>query len=152
MLYSRNSGATWSWRDLPVQSGGVIGLQSGGGKTLLASSERGLYISRDAGTTWVLAAHGLPASPPENIAVTGQVWMASMRSGGLYVSQDLGATWNRAQSTVAEGFFPAISAAETQSSVYAASATEGLFSIEVGTHSAAKQMPQPELPRSPRPR
>jgi photosystem II stability/assembly factor-like uncharacterized protein len=152
MLYSQNSGATWSWRDLPIQSGGVIDLQYGGGKTLLASSERGLYISRDAGDTWVLAAHGLPASPPENIAVAGQVWVASMRSGGLYVSQDLGATWNRAQSTVAEGFFPAISAAETQSSVYVASATEGLYSVEVGTHSVAKQTPQPEPPHTPRPR
>jgi photosystem II stability/assembly factor-like uncharacterized protein len=64
MLYSSNSGANWTWKDLPIQSGGVIGVQSAGGKTILASSQRGLYISHDGGATWTLAAHGLPASPP----------------------------------------------------------------------------------------
>jgi photosystem II stability/assembly factor-like uncharacterized protein len=141
MLYSQDSGANWSWRDLPIQSGGVIGMQSGGGKTLLASSERGLYISRDDGTTWTLAGHGLPASPPEEIAVTGEVWIASMRSGGLYISKDLGATWNREQSTVADGFFPVISAARAPDTVYVASATEGVYSVEVEANSATKQTP-----------
>lgn len=138
MLLSRNSGAIWTWRDLPIQSGGAIGLESGGGETLLALSARGLYISRDDGARWALAAHGLPASPPENIAITAQAWVVSMRSGGLYVSRDLGVSWNRAPGTVADGFFPAIFPAKTQDSVYLASATEGLYAVELGDHSATK--------------
>lgn len=133
MLYSADSGATWTWKDLPIQSSGVIDLESGGGEILLASSERGLYISRDAGNTWTLAGHGLPASPPQSVAVAGKVWIASMRSGGLYVSTDLGATWNRPQNAVADGFFPAISVAESRDSVYAASTTDGVYSLQFGS-------------------
>lgn len=150
MLYSQDSGANWSWRDLPIQSGGVINLQSGGVNTLLASSERGLYISRDGGATWALAGHGLPAAPPQQIAVTGQVWIASMRGGGIYVSKDLGASWNRQLDTVAEGFFPVISVAKSPNTVYVASSTEGVFSLGLGPVSAAKQ--PPDAPQqSPRP-
>jgi photosystem II stability/assembly factor-like uncharacterized protein len=150
MLYSGNSGRTWSWKDLPIQSGGVINLQSGGQKILLASSERGLYVSRDAGATWTLAGHGLPASPPEDVAVAGQVWIASMRSGGVYVSTNGGASWTRGQSTVAEGFFPVILAAKSLDNIYLASATDGLYSIEVQSDSAAKHASQSNPQHSPR--
>jgi len=148
MLYSTDSGAKWAWKDLPIQSGGLLDLESGGGNVLLASSERGLYISRDAGSTWTLAAHGLPASPPQSVAVAGDVWIASMRDGGLYVSTDLGNTWNRPQNTVADGFFPAISVVESHDSVYVASTTEGLYSLEFGSgsNSPAKASPQVETP------
>lgn len=146
MLFSEDSGARWNWRDLPIQSGGVLNLQSGGGNTLLASSERGLYISRDGGASWTLAAHGLPAAPPQQIAVTGRGWIASMRGGGLYVSKDLGASWNREPDTVAQGFFPVISAGKSPDSVYLASSTEGVFSFELGPVSAAKQPPDPPQP------
>lgn len=130
MLYSDDSGASWSWRDLPIQSSGVINLESGGGDILLASSGRGLYISRDAGNTWTLAGHGLPASPPQSVAVAGRIWIASMRDGGVYISKDLGATWNRPQNAVADSFFPGISVAESHDSVYLASTTDGLYSLE----------------------
>ena len=151
MLYSGNSGATWSWRDLPIQSGGVTDLQLPGGQTLLASSERGLYISRDGGATWMLAGHGLPAAPPEDVAVLGQVWMASMRSGGIYVSKDRGGDWTRADTTIAEGFFPAVSAAKAQDSVYVASSTEGIYSVELGTRSAMKEMSPGATPHTSEP-
>lgn len=138
MLYSADSGAKWTWKDLPIQSSGVIDLQSGGGNILLASSERGLYISRDAGNTWSLAGHGLPASPPQSVAVAGKLWIASMRSGGLYISADLGATWNRPQNAVADGFFQVISVAESPGNVYVASTTDGLYSLQFGSDAASR--------------
>jgi photosystem II stability/assembly factor-like uncharacterized protein len=149
MLYSGDSGGTWNWRDLPIQSGGVTHLQSAGGQRLLASSERGLYISPDGGSTWTLAGHGLPAAPPEGVAVLGQVWVASMRSGGIYVSKDRGGDWTRVDTTIGDGFFPAISAAKLQDSVYVASSTEGIYSVELGTRSAAKEPPSPATPHTP---
>ncbi|HKF50906.1 MAG TPA: hypothetical protein VKB26_01220 [Candidatus Acidoferrales bacterium] len=150
MLYSTDSGAKWAWKDLPIQSGGLLDLESGGGNVLLASSERGLYISRDAGSTWTLAAHGLPASPPQSVAVAGDVWIASMRDGGLYVSTDQGATWNRPQNSVADGFFPAISVAQSRESVYVASTTEGLYSLEFVSRSSSfrKTSSQADTPHS----
>lgn len=150
MLYSQDSGATWNWKDLPLQSGGVIDLQSAGGKTLLALSERGLYVSRDEGATWTLAGHGLPAAPPQEIAVAGPVWVASMRGGGIYISKDRGATWSREQNTLAEGFFPAVSVAKSLNTVYAASSTDGVFSLELGASSATNKATQAD-PSSPRP-
>lgn len=146
MLYSQDAGTSWNWRDLPIQSGGVINVQSGGGNTLLASSARGLYISRDDGATWNLAAHGLPAAPPQEVAVAGQAWIASMRAGGIYISKDHGGTWNRERSTIAEGFFPAISAAKSPGSVYVASSTEGVFSLELASISATRQPPEASPP------
>lgn len=127
MLYSNNSGASWSWRDLPIRSSGVIGLQSGPGGLLLASSERGLYVSRDAGKTWALAAHGLPASAPQSAAVIGSLWIVAMRDGGIYVSKDSGSTWARTESTFADGLFPVILGDPVHNSIYAASATEGVY-------------------------
>jgi photosystem II stability/assembly factor-like uncharacterized protein len=141
MLHSGDSGRTWSWRDLPIQSGGVTNLESAGGQTLLASSERGLYISRNGGGTWTLAGHGLPAAPPEDVAVLGHLWVASMRSGGIYISKDLGGDWTRIDSTVAEGFFPVISPARAGDSVYVASSTESVYSVELEAHSATKEGP-----------
>lgn len=135
MLYSNNSGATWRWRDLPIQSSGVIGLQSGGGGLLLASSERGLYISRDDGAAWTLAGHGLPASPPQDLAVDGAEWFATMRDGGIYVSRDAGSTWMRAEGTFAEGLFPVVLKDEAAHGVYAASATEGVYLFSGESHS-----------------
>lgn len=151
MLYSQDSGAKWSWKDLPIQSGGAIALQAVGEKTLLASSKNGLYISRDDGGTWKLAAHGLPASAPSNVAVAGRMWIASMQNGGLYVSDDLGETWNRGQDTVADGLFPTTYAAKSRNSIYVASTTEGLYSIDVGTHAAVKDgvQTQPQNPTHP---
>lgn len=127
MLYSNNSGASWRWRDLPIQSSGVIGLQSGAGGVLLASSERGLYISRNSGTTWTLAAHGLPASPPQDVALANSEWFAAMRDGGIYASQNAGSTWTRIEGTLGEGQFPVIVSDAGQNSVYAASAAEGVY-------------------------
>lgn len=127
MLYSSDSGANWKWKDLPIQSSGVIGLRSGGGGLLLASSERGLYISRDAGATWTLAAHGLPASAPLDVAANGPVWFAAMHDGGIYISEDEGSTWTRAADTFTEGIFPVILSDPARKGIYAASATEGIY-------------------------
>lgn len=148
MLCSHDSGASWNWADLPIASGGVIGLQTGGGNTLLASSKRGLYVSRNAGKTWTLAAHGLPASEPENV-VAGGAWFVSMKSGGLYISQDQGVTWNRLRNTVAEGFFAGISTEKSENSIYAASATEGLLEVTLAGNSGAQKPEQ--TPRAVRP-
>lgn len=142
MLYSKNSGATWSWRDLPIQSGGVIGLESGGANLLLASAERGLYISRDAGATWTLAGHGLPASPPEEMAVAGSVWFAAMRDGGVYMSKDGGNSWARAEQTFADGLFSSVLSDPAGDRFYAASTTEGVYLIDPESHSSGEKAAQ----------
>ena len=133
LVFSTDAGRTWSWHDLPLDSGGALRLELGPGpaegRTLVASANNGLFISRDGGETWRQAAEGLPSAPVEDFLVAGRVLAASPRVGGLYVSVDGGQTWRRVAGTLADGFFPVIGADGAGHIVLAASATDGLYAI-----------------------
>jgi photosystem II stability/assembly factor-like uncharacterized protein len=133
MVFSGDAGATWSWRDLPLEAGGVLRLEAAGEGTLLATAGKGLYISRDFGRTWQQAANGLPQGPIQDLAVVGErfVLVVSMQAQGLYISYDRGVTWTRIEGTLADGRFPVVTARETADIVYAASSTEGLYAVEL---------------------
>jgi photosystem II stability/assembly factor-like uncharacterized protein len=137
MVFSQDAGKTWTWHDLPIDAGGVSRLTVADDETLLASSQHGLYVSRDAGATWQVVASGLPQVSIQDIAFAGQVWVASVRTGGLYISTDRGASWSRIEGTLAEGYFPAVTTGQESGIVYAASTTDGLYSVGVEGHSAA---------------
>jgi len=132
LVFSEDGGESWTWHDLPLQSGGALTLDArpGDENTLIATAHNGLYISRDAGKTWRQAASGLPSTPVQDFAATGGVFVASMQTGGLYVSSDLGRTWDRVPGTLADGFFAAVAASNVPGVIFAASATEGLYLVE----------------------
>ncbi len=135
LVFSRDGGKTWSWHDLPLDAGGALRLdvapETAYGQTLVAAAGNGLYISRDAGSHWQLAASGLPEAPIQDLALVGSVFLASMQSGGLYISSDRGRTWARIEGTLAEGYFPVVTARDAASTIFAASATEGLYAVEL---------------------
>ncbi|MBI3668711.1 MAG: hypothetical protein HY237_02865 [Acidobacteria bacterium] len=135
LVFSRDAGKTWSWHDLPLQAGGALRLdvapEAEYGQTLVAAAENGLYISRDGGRRWQQAASGLPEAPIQDLALVGQVFLASMQTGGLYISRDRGRTWARIEGTLAEGRFPVVTTPEAGSIIFAASATEGLYAVEL---------------------
>jgi photosystem II stability/assembly factor-like uncharacterized protein len=141
MVFSRDAGKTWSWRDLPLEAGGAlrldVALDANYGQTLVAAAGNGLYISRDAGKSWQQAAYGLPAAPIQDLAIVGPIFLASMQTGGLYISYDRGRTWARIQGTLAEGYFPVVTTLDAASTIFAASATEGLYAVELATAAAA---------------
>jgi photosystem II stability/assembly factor-like uncharacterized protein len=132
LVFSEDGGNSWTWHDLPVNSGGAITLegQPGEGNTVVAIAHKGLYISQDAGKTWQQAALGLPAVPVERFAARDGVFVASMRTGGLYVSSDSGRTWDRVPGTLADGFFAALAPSDEPGLFFAASATDGLNTME----------------------
>ncbi|HEV2521174.1 MAG TPA: hypothetical protein VGT24_02235 [Candidatus Acidoferrales bacterium] len=132
LVFSDDGGETWSWHDLPLSSGGAVRLEADPAdeNTLIAMARDGLYISRDAGSTWQQAGSGLPGTPVQDFAATGGVFVASMRTGGLFVSSDAGRNWDRVPGTLAEGFFAAVIPGNRPGSIFAASATEGLYSVE----------------------
>lgn len=132
MVHSRDGGANWSWHDLPPEAGGAMRLDRADDQTLLASARQGLYISRDAGKTWQLLAAGLPDAPVRDVAIAGETYLVAMETGGLYLSSDKGVTWSRIEGTLAEGFFPVVTTPAEGGVIFAASATEGLFAIELG--------------------
>jgi photosystem II stability/assembly factor-like uncharacterized protein len=131
LVFSEDGGNSWTWHDLPLESGGAITLYAQpDDHTLVAIAHNGLYISRDAGKTWQQAASGLPSLPVQDFAASGGVFVASMRTGGLYVSSDSGRTWDRVPGTLADGIFAALAPSNEPEMFFAASATEGLYSVE----------------------
>jgi photosystem II stability/assembly factor-like uncharacterized protein len=131
MLFSRDAGATWTWHDLPFGSGGAQRIEVADEKTLLVLAPTGLYVSRDGGTKWELSASGIPQAQVQDLAVVENVFLASMQTGGLYLSLDRGASWQRIAGLLAEGFFPVVASLGNAKMVYAASASEGLFAVEL---------------------
>jgi photosystem II stability/assembly factor-like uncharacterized protein len=132
LVFSDDGGKSWTWHDLPLKSGGAVALDADpeDENTLIAIAHYGLYISRDAGITWQQAGSGLPATPVQDFAVTGGVFVASMRTGGLYVSDDSGRTWSRVAGTLADGLFAAVSPANEHGGILAASTTEGIYTVD----------------------
>jgi photosystem II stability/assembly factor-like uncharacterized protein len=143
MVFSADGGKTWSWHDLPFEAGGALRLDVADDGTVLATAHTGLYISRDGGKTWRLAANGLPQAPLQDLALTPDAWLASMQTGGLYVSRDRGSTWARIEGTLAEGYFPVVTTGEAARVIYAASATEGLYAVELETRTTARAADPP---------
>jgi photosystem II stability/assembly factor-like uncharacterized protein len=132
LVFSTDGGTTWTWHDLPLNSGGALTLEVDPADegTLISIAHNGLYISRDAGNTWQQAASGLPSMPVQDLAVAGNIFLASMRTGGLYVSTDSGRTWDRVAGTLADGYFPAVITKNGTGVIFAASATDGLYAVE----------------------
>jgi photosystem II stability/assembly factor-like uncharacterized protein len=141
LVFSRDAGKTWSWHDLPLDAGGAQRLDVAHPgtpeETLLAQAGHGLYLSRDGADHWRPAASGLPQAPTQDVAIAGSVLLASMQTGGLYISYDTGRNWSRIEGTLAEGFFPVVTTRESGAVIFAASATEGLYAVELGAAAAA---------------
>ena len=149
LVFSTDGGTTWKWHDLPLNSGGALSLDVDPADegTLISIAHNGLYISRDAGNTWQQAASGLPSTPVRDLAVAGNIFLASMRTGGLYVSTDSGRTWDRVSGTLADGYFPAVTTKSDAGVIFAASATDGLYAVEWGGLATSGQV-SPGLPQN----
>jgi photosystem II stability/assembly factor-like uncharacterized protein len=138
LVFSADGGKSWSWHDLPPASGGAVSLYSvpSEDNTLVSVAHKGLYISRDAGQTWSEPGAGLPSTPVQGFAVAGGIFVVTLRTGGLFASSDLGRTWTRVAGTLADGFFSAVATGSESGTIYAASATDGLFEVQ-WSHAAA---------------
>jgi photosystem II stability/assembly factor-like uncharacterized protein len=138
MVFSNDAGRSWQWHDLPLESYGALRLEIVDETTLLATSPSGLYISRDDGATWSRAQSGLPASAVNDLLVRSEFWVVSSENGGLYISRDQGANWSRIESPSTsphDDYFPVIDAGFATDSIYAASANESLFRVELARSS-----------------
>ena len=129
LFFSDDGGRSWSWHDLPLNSGGALRLyvDPDDDTTLIALARNGLHLSRDAGKTWQQAGSGLPAVPAQDSAISGGLYVVAMRPGGVYVSPDRGRTWERVSGTLAEGLFEELTPSNESGAVIAASSTDGLY-------------------------
>ncbi len=138
MVFSSDAGRSWKWHDLPLESYGALRLEVVDVFTLLVTSPSGLYISRDDGITWVKIQSGLPASPVNDILVRPEFWVVSSEKGGLFISRDQGANWSRIENpSSATHFdnFPILEADPGANRIYAGSANESLYMIDLASPS-----------------
>jgi photosystem II stability/assembly factor-like uncharacterized protein len=139
MVFSSDEGRSWKWRDLPLESYGALRLEVADAFTLLVTSPSGLYISRDDGITWAKIQSGLPASPINDILVRPEFWVVSPEKGGLFISRDQGANWSRIEnpsSATHSDNFPILEADPAANRIYAGSASESLYMIDLASASA----------------
>jgi photosystem II stability/assembly factor-like uncharacterized protein len=145
MIFSEDAGRTWAWHDLPLESGGAIRLEWTSGNILLAAARTGLYVSRDSGISWAKAQAGLPGGLADGMLTGPEFWLVSVRAAGLYISRDEGATWARVKRSGAgvaaragDGPFPVLVAVGATGRIYAGSANDGLFVLDLSGNSAPK--------------
>jgi photosystem II stability/assembly factor-like uncharacterized protein len=134
MIFSDDGGHSWKWHDLPLDSYGALRLEIADESTMLVTSPTGLYVSRDSGETWKKSQAGLPASPIDDLLVTPDFWAASIEKGGLYLSRDRGANWTRIANPggpADSDYFPVLEAGFTSNRIYAASANESLYLLDL---------------------
>ena len=147
MVFSEDGGNTWTWHDLPLGSGGALRLEWTSDNTLLAVARTGLYISRDAGTNWIKAQSGLPGGLVDGLLTQQEFWLASVQTAGLYISRDEGATWARVKRSgpsimphVNDQQFPVLVAVGEAARIYAGSATDGLYVLDLSGNSAPQSV------------
>jgi photosystem II stability/assembly factor-like uncharacterized protein len=133
LLYSSDSGKHWDAKELNFASAGNLHLHKVDDSNLYLTSNMGLYASRDAGKNWNRA--DIRDLQFQDVAGSGAALVASLQKHGLITSFDSGKSWQRVNDPVAEGYFPVLQA-RRNGSVVAASATEGILTLETGARSA----------------
>jgi photosystem II stability/assembly factor-like uncharacterized protein len=135
LLYSADGGARWEAKELAFASAGNLRLRRMDDDNLFITSNMGLYISRDAGRNWNRA--DIRDLQFQDAAGAGNARLVALQRRGLVASFDSGKTWQRVSDPLAEGYFPLVRA-NNSGSLFAVSATEGLFTLEAGARSASE--------------
>jgi len=133
LLYSSNGGAKFDARDLPFSSAGNLRISHIDATNLFITTNMGLYISHDAGRNWNRA--DVRDLQFQAVAGSGKAFLVSLQKRGLLASYDGGKSWQKVNDPVADGFFPVLQA-RSNGAVVAASATEGILTLEPGARSA----------------
>lgn len=133
MVFSDDAGKSWTWKDLPLDSGGALLLESADDATLLVAARSGLYISRDNGATWQRLQNGLPSARPDDLLIRQDLWLVSIRDRGLFLSRNHGVSWfcMRDGDDVSSFIQPTILANGSDGGlIYVGSANDGLYLLD----------------------
>jgi photosystem II stability/assembly factor-like uncharacterized protein len=133
LLYSADGGAHWDNKDLSFASAGNLRLHRVDDTNLYITSNMGLYTSKDAGRNWNRS--DVRELQFQDVAGSGNAMVLSLQKHGLLASFDSGKSWKRVDDPLAEGFFPVVRV-RRNGALVAASATEGLLSLELEPRSA----------------
>jgi photosystem II stability/assembly factor-like uncharacterized protein len=141
---SGDGGKTWISRTLPFEPRGALHLHPSDENTVVLASDHGVFVSRDTGESWHQA--NLPELSIDDLAAVRNAVVVSTAKGTLFLSRDGGKTWGRMDGPNAEGTLSALRSREAGNQLVVASATEGLFVIEMGSASSASADSIPASP------
>lgn len=134
LLYSADKGATWNAKELAFAAAGNLKLHGVDDNNLFLTSNMGLYASQDAGRNWKRAdVHELQF---QDVAGNSNALVVSLQKHGLLASFDAGKSWQRMNDPLADSYFPVVRV-RRNGGLIAASATEGMLSLEAGARSAS---------------
>lgn len=133
LIYSADGGAHWESKDLSFASAGNLRLHRVDDSNLYITSNMGLYTSHDAGRNWNRSE--VRELQFQDVAGSGNAMVLALQKHGLLASFDAGKTWKRVDDPLADGYFPMVRV-RRNGALVAASATEGLLSLELEGRSA----------------
>jgi photosystem II stability/assembly factor-like uncharacterized protein len=132
---SGDSGKTWIARALPVEPRGDLHFQPSDEHTVVLASDHGVFLSRDAGESWRQA--NVSELLIDDLTSVRGAMVVSSANGSLFLSRDAGKSWARMEGPVAQGSYSALRSRDAGNQLVAASATEGLFVLDMGAAPSA---------------
>jgi photosystem II stability/assembly factor-like uncharacterized protein len=132
---SGDKGKTWISHSLPFEPRGPVHLYSSDESTIVLAGDRGVFASRDAGENWRQA--NLSELSIEDLAPVRGAVVVSTSNGNLYLSRDGEKTWKSMSGPNADAGLSALRSRDAANQLVAASATEGLFVLDMGSASSA---------------
>ncbi len=132
---SGDGGETWIARTLPVEPRSGLRFYIADQSTVVLASDRGVFISRDAGDSWRQA--NLSELSADDMTSVKSAIVVSTAKGALFVSRDAGKTWGQLEGPNGDNSLSALRSGESRNQLVAASATEGLFVLDMGSASSA---------------
>jgi len=134
LVYSADGGAHWDNKDLSFAAAGNLRLHHVDDTNLFITSNMGLYTSHDGGKNW--SRSDVRELQFQDVAGNRNAMVLSLQKHGLLASFDSGKSWKRVEDPLAEGYFPVVRV-RRNGALVAASATEGLLSLELEGRSAS---------------
>jgi photosystem II stability/assembly factor-like uncharacterized protein len=141
---SGDGGKTWISRTLPFEPRGSLHLHPTDENTVVLASDHGVFVSRDAGESWHQA--NLSELSIDDLAAVRNAVVVSTAKGTLFLSRDNGKTWGNMTGPTSESTLSALRSRETGNQLVVASATEGLFVLDMGSASSASADSVPTSP------
>jgi photosystem II stability/assembly factor-like uncharacterized protein len=132
---SGDNGKTWISHALPIEPRGTLHFQPADESTVVLASDHGVFVSRDAGESWHQAS--LSELLINDLAPIRSAMVVAAANGSLFLSRDAGKSWKSLDSPSAENSVSAVRAQEAGNQLVVASATEGLFVMDMGSASSA---------------
>jgi photosystem II stability/assembly factor-like uncharacterized protein len=132
---SGDGGKTWISRTLPFEPHGSLHLHPSDENTVVLAGDHGVFISRDAGESWKQAS--LSELSIADLTPVGNAVVVSAANGKMFLSRDGGKTWGHMDGPSADSALSALRSRESANQLVAASSTEGLFVLEMGSASSA---------------